>query len=139
MSWLLDSKKSTGLALMLAGVCVLALTGCGAIWRPDDYAIDSLQAIREAEKAFRSTNGRYGTLDELTASHFKVPSPREYYYEFTVRVTPTSYVAVAVPTRWKDQSLSLYLDESGVIRGVVKNGEEANAKDPPLKGPGINP
>lgn len=124
---------------MLTGVCLMVSASCGTIWRPDDYAIDSLKAIREAEKAFKSRNGRYGTLDELIASRFAVPSPREYYYEYKIRVKSTSYVAVAVPTRSKDRSLSLYLDESGTIRGFVKNGEEADAKDPPLNGPGINP
>jgi hypothetical protein len=31
------------------------------------------------------------------------------------------------------------LDQSGIIRGMFKNGEEADVKDPPLRGYGINP
>lgn len=72
--------------------------------------------IRKAEEAFKSANARYGiTLDELAASHLTVPSHVQYGYQFTVRASE-SYVAVAVPTRSKDISMSLYLDQSGTIR-----------------------
>ena len=105
----------------------------------DDHAIGAMMAIRKAEEAFKSANGNYGTLDELAAAHLAVPSRVQYGYQFTVRATPTSYVAVAVPTRWKESSMSLYLDQSGIIRGMFKNGGEADVKDGPLKGYGVNP
>ena len=105
----------------------------------EQHAIGGMIAIREAEEAFKSTNSRYGTLDELAASHLTVPTRDGYGYEFTIEATPTTYVAVAKPTRWKESSQSLYLDQSRIIRGMWKNGGTANVQDPPLRGYGENP
>ncbi len=133
-------QRIVRLSLIPAGLWLMASAGCGAIPRfNEDHAIGAMERIREAEVAFKSKYGHYGTLDELAASHPGIPSRAQYGYKFTVRVAPESYVAVAVPTRWKERSLSLYLDQSGVIRGMVKNGAEADAKDGRLNGYGINP
>lgn len=139
MPRLLNSTNFGRLVLILAGICVLVSAGCTMQRFNEDHAIGAMEAIRKAEEAFKSKTGHYGTLDELAASHSGIPSRVQHGYEFTVRVSPTSYVAVAVPTRWKERSLSLYLDQSGIIRGMFKNGEEADVKDGPLNGYGINP
>jgi hypothetical protein len=140
MRGLLNTKSSGKLVLIFAVTSTLVFANCGIFQRfGEDHAIGAMEAIRKAEENFRSKNGRYGTLDELVSSNFGIPSRVQNDYEFTVRVTPTSYVAVAIPTRWKERSLSLYLDESGIIRGMFKNGREADVNDPPLKGYGINP
>jgi hypothetical protein len=125
--------------LILAGV-LLILTGCGIASRFDeDHAIGCMIAIRKAQDTFKFQRGHYGTFDELAASNFSIPSRVQYGYQFTIRPTQETYVAVAVPTRWKERSLSLYLDQSGIIRGMFKNGAEANANDGTLNGYGINP
>src|SRR5207302_6812147 len=106
---------------------ILFLTNCGvAAGLDEDHAIRGMISIRKAQTKFKSTYGRYGTLDELAAAKLAVPSPVEYGYQFTVRPASQSYVAVAVPLRWKTQSFSLYLDESGIIRGMFRDGAEAN-------------
>jgi hypothetical protein len=140
MSRLLKAKRLKTFALLLSGVHVLFAGGCGMVQHYDeDHAIGAMETIRKAEVAFKSQNDHYGTLDELAASHFWIPSRVQNNYEFRVEVTETSYVALAVPLRWKGTSLSLYLDQSGIIRGMFKNGAEADVKDPPLRGYGINP
>lgn len=124
-----------------ACICVLAtLTGCGVLQNfNNDQAIGAMIAIRKAQQSFKQTKGRYGTLEELGASGLAVPKPSQYGYQFAIRADSTSYVAVAVPTRWKESSLSLYVDQSGIIRGMFKNGAEADVHDGPLKGYDINP
>lgn len=134
------TKEKRRVIVGIVSICGFVSVSCGVVRRFDqERAIGAVQAIREAEEAFKSKNGRYGTLDELATTHFGIPSPAQDNYEFRLRATSTSYGAVAVPTRWKEQSLSLYLDQSGIIRGMFKNGAEATDKDPPLRGYGINP
>jgi len=139
MPRLLNSTNFGRLVLILAGLWVLISVGCTTQRFNEDHAIGAMEAIRKSEEAFKSKNGHYGTLDELAASNSGIPSRVQHGYEFTVRVTPTSYVAVAVPTTYKERSLSLYLDESGIIRGMFKNGGDADVRDEPLRGYGINP
>jgi hypothetical protein len=139
MPQLLNRTTFGGLVLIIAGIWLLISAGCTRQRSNEDYAIGAMETIRKSEEAFKSKNGHYGTLDELAASEYGIPSRVQRDYEFTVRVTPTSYIAVAIPTRAKERSLSLYLDQSGIIRGMFKNGEEADVKDPPLRGYGINP
>ena len=140
MPWILKSKGIGRAVLVLGCLWVLASTGCGVISHFDEeWAIGAMIQIKEAEKSFKSANGRYGTLDELVASHLAVPSRVQYGYQFTVRATPESYVAVAVPTASQEIGpFRLYLDQSGTIRATYEN-REANVKDPPLKGYGVNP
>jgi hypothetical protein len=125
---------------VIACVFLLALSGCGVIPRfNEDHAIGAMEAIRDAEVIFKSKNGFYGTLDDLARIHWGIPSRTQNDYVFALRASAESYVATAVPTRWKERSLSLYLDQSGIIRGMFKNGGEANASDGRLNGYGINP
>jgi hypothetical protein len=84
--------------------------------------------IRKAEEAFKSAKGHYGTLDELAAFDLSVPSNNQYGYHFTVRATAESYVALAVRTKSKEISMSLYLDQSGIIRGLQKKAAKQMQK-----------
>jgi hypothetical protein len=102
-----------------------------------------LKAIRSAQTTFRAGkgNGRYGSLEDLAAAGLIDPSlagGMKDGYRFTIKVTGSSYHAFAVPIKygWKDGgtgSWSYYLDDTGVIRGSVNNGMEANANDPPVR------
>ena len=140
MPRLLNSKRFGRAVLIPVCIWVIGSTGCGVFQRFDEeWAIGAMIQVRKAEEAFKVANGRYGTLDELAASHLSVPSRVQYGYQFTVRATSESYVALGVPTRSKEVSMSLYLDQSGIIRGMHKKGGEADVKDPPLKGYGDNP
>ena len=104
----------------------------------EEFAIGSMIQIRAAEEAYKSSRARYGTLTELTDASLSVPAPVQYGYKFALQATTTTYIAVGTPIAFKENSLSLYLDQSQVIRGMFKNGRDANSNDPPLKGSGIN-
>jgi hypothetical protein len=138
MPWLLSYKRYLALSWTLAFGCLLFF-GCGKILRQDDHAIDGMIAIRDAEEKYKSRFFRFGTLEELSSSGFIVPRTQEYGYEFKLQVSGDSYMALATPIKYQDSLMSLYVDESGVIRGMLKNGQAANVKDPPLHGAGINP
>ena len=119
---------------------VLTANGCTVFQHADEeWAIGGMIHIRKSEESFKAEKGRYGTLEELSSSGFAAPSREQYGYKFILHPTDSSYVALAVPTRSRNISMSLYLDQSGILRGKHKNGEEATANDPPLKGYGDNP
>ena len=127
-------------------LCTIALSGCNR-WNEDD-AISSLRTVREAEVAFRSAHGRYGTLQELASDRLiqnSVATGIFRGYKFTLVATSNSYEARAVPTKYGANvysgtgSMSYYLDQSGLIRGRNKQGEEANGDDPVLMRSDINP
>lgn len=141
MSRILNSK---GLTKAVAFIWVLTLSGCLSKHHLNqERAINAMITIRNAQETFKSVNGHYGTLDELAASPVvsgPIPSPVQNGYRFTIRATPGSYVAVAVPTNYQESvTMSLYLDQTGIIRGIHKNGGEADVKDPPLNNNEINP
>ena|ERR1700730_7675753 len=101
MPRLLSSKSVSRAVLILACIWVLALAACILPSRfYMEMAIGYMIKIREAEEAFKAANGHYGTLDQLAASHLSVPSGVQYGYQFTVRATPESYVAIAVPIHY---------------------------------------
>jgi hypothetical protein len=121
-------------------IVVLTANSCGVFQRVDEeWAIGGMIHIRKSQESFKAAKGRYGTLQELTSSGFAAPSQEQYGYKFSLLPSGNSYVALAVPTRSKNISMSLYLDQSGILRGKHKNGEAATLEDPPLKGYGDNP
>ena len=139
MSWILSNTDFARTFLILAGILVLISAGCSLQRFNEDHAIGVMEMIRKSQEDFKSRNGHYGSLEELSRSYQGIPSSEKHGYEFKVRATPVSYVAVAVPLKWRDRSSSLYLDQTGIIRGMFKNGREADINDPPMMGYGINP
>ena len=132
-------KWQPTITVILLNVSLITASSCYVMPRvTSDRAIGAMQEIRQAQRDFEFSHKRYGTLEELKALQFGIPSEFQDYYQFELTATRTSYTATAVPTRWKDRALSLYLDESGLIRGMLKNGARADQNDPVLRGPGIN-
>jgi hypothetical protein len=106
----------------------------------EEKAFDTMKVIRSAQQACKEAKGRYGTLKELADAGLIKPAlsdGRDWGYRFEIRVTGNSYSAVAVPEKYGARrytgtgGISLYVDETGVIRGEDKGGREANANDPP--------
>ena len=105
--------------------------------------------IREAEAAFRAAHGRYGTFQELASDRLiqsSIATGVFRGYKFTLVVAAAdSYEAHAVPTEYGANAysgtgkISLYLNQSGLIRGRDKRGEEANGNDPVLMRKDISP
>jgi len=113
-----------------------------------DAAVGSMMSIRDGEAKFRSEHGRYATLRELESNGLiesTLASGSSRGYKFTLNATVNSYEARAVPTTYGSNaysgtgSMSFYLNQSGMIRGSDKNGEEANENEPVLMRKDINP
>lgn len=104
-------------------------------------AIGILNLIADAETKYRQKDGRYGSLEELKTSGVLDASAGDqivnelsaYRLEvsssgtgesskFTVTATPTMYGRTA--------KLSLFIDETGLLRGLDKDGAIASADDP---------
>ena len=129
----------SGLLILLAAYS-LGLQSCGVRRQfNEDRALGATETIRIAEADFKSKNGRFATSEELKRSYSGIPGSVQNGYKFRLEAADKSFSFYATPTEYKEKSLSFYLDESGVIRGMFKNGLEATVEDPPLLGPGINP
>jgi hypothetical protein len=126
--------------LLLSVAFAIFLSSCGVVPRfNEDRALGAIETIRDAEEQFMSKKRCYGNLEELNALFRGIPERQQHGYAFRLEVSQDSYFAVATPTEFKERSISLYLDQTGIIRGTFNNGREATAKDGVLLGPGINP
>jgi hypothetical protein len=105
-------------------------------------AIMSLRTLFSAEAVYQSTvgNGDYGTLDELRKQGMidqVLVAAHRYGYLFRIRrekisseSPQASFEITAVPrTYGRTGRLSFYMDETGVIQSLDKNGAEATHAD----------
>lgn len=117
---------------------------CDSIGCTEAFGRQSLRTIHSAEATFQATvgNGRYGTLQELVTNYLISPALANGIlngYRYEVRIDnggggePPSFQAVATPIRYGITGIySLYIDETGILRGGNKYGHEASADDEPL-------
>ena len=131
--------------LAIASWLVCSTSSCHQVaYRKNELnAVDIMKAIKSAQHTYKSTQGagKYGTLKELAEAKLIKPelSNGKYSgYLYNIRVTENSFTAVAIPERYGENfesrsgGVSLFLDETGVIRFGYKNGKEATINDPPL-------
>ena len=107
----------------------------------EDLAIATLKTIRAAQRDFRQAQGRYATLDELVqagllSSNFS--DGRNFGYRFDMQAIGERYHVIAIPEKygtnnyWGTGTMSIFMDETGVIRGNFGNREEASSEDEPI-------
>lgn len=106
----------------------------------DSLANINLEAIREAQEQYRSANGRYGTLEELTALkliHLPSDADRKSNHNYWVSdLSPTTFCAHA-DRRDEDKSYRDFnMSEDGVlhwveseIKGSVPRGKGMTYED----------
>lgn len=112
----------------------------------DEYAVQMVKELRKAQSEFLKKHNRYGLLNELCEENLlpeKMADEVESGYKFNLTIKENRYAAQAVPqnygTAQSEGNLSLYLDESGVIRSATKKGidlpkwEIAGAESVPIK------
>jgi hypothetical protein len=104
-------------------------------------AIMSLRTLFSAEAVYQSTvgNGDYGTLDELRKQGLidqVLVAAHRYGYLFRIKrekissESQASFEITAVPrTYGRTGRRSFYMDETGVIQSLDKNGAEATHSD----------
>jgi len=107
----------------------------------EDLAIATLRGVRAAQREFMQVHGRYATLGELVqagllSSNFS--DGRNLGYRYDMQVTGERYHVVAVPEKygtngyWGTGTMSVFMDETGVIRGNFGNRKEASSGDEPI-------
>ncbi len=97
-------------------------------------AIGLMYTIAQAEMTYKKANGTCATLDQLTAAKM---FPKEmidntgYKFEFTV--SGDKFELSAVPLEYgKSGNMSLFIDQTLVLRGGDRSGAVATASDPPI-------
>lgn len=99
-------------------------------------AIGLMYTIVYAQQQYKTTkgNGSCGTLEQLIAADL-VPKDmvEKSAYTFHVTVSGDKFEVSAVPSEYgKGGKLSLFIDQTGMLRGGDRNGAGANATDPPI-------
>ena len=97
-------------------------------------AFGLMYAISIAEKGYQKTNGSFGTLEQLIGANLLTRDSLERSgYKFDVIVIGDKYEATAVPAEYgKSGTLSLFIDETQVLRGADRSGAPATVSDPPI-------
>lgn len=99
-------------------------------------AIGMLYTIYSVQQGYKTTkgSGSFGTLEQLIAADMISKEMMENSgYRFEVTVTGDKFEVSAVPLEYgKSGNLSLFIDNTGVLRGGDRNGGAATASDPPL-------
>lgn len=100
-------------------------------------AIGAMYTIRYAQQEYKKKkgNGSYGTIDQLIAEQFMSKETIEKSgYKFELTVSGDKFELSAVPVEYgKSGTLSLFIDDKGVLRGADHNGASATASDPPIQ------
>ena len=100
------------------------------------YAIGLMLTIVYAEQQYKSKKGggACGTLEDLIAADL-IPKDiiEKSGYRFEVTPSGDKFEATAVPLEYgKSGTLSLFVDQTGVLRGGDRSGATATASDPPI-------
>jgi hypothetical protein len=99
-------------------------------------AIGLMYTIIYAEQQYKSKKGAgaYGTLEDLIAADlFPKDTAEKSGYRFELTASGDKFEATAVPLEYgKSGTLSLFVDQTGVLRGGDRNGATASASDPPI-------
>ena len=94
----------------------------------------SLRKIEKAEGSYKAKNGRYGTLQELSATGLVTGDLSKGVgdgYRYEIRLKENAYEARAVPDKSVDQKLPAFLiNQSGVMHMSALEATEANINDP---------
>ncbi|HKG59226.1 MAG TPA: DUF3352 domain-containing protein [Pyrinomonadaceae bacterium] len=99
-------------------------------------AIGAMYMIAQAEMTYKKTkgNGSCATLDQLTAANmFPKEMIEKTGYKFELTVSGDKFELSAVPSEYgKSGNMSLFIDQTFILRGGDRNGAAATASDPPI-------
>ncbi len=128
--------------LFILGLSVSCATSHEIRYRlSQEAAINTMKQIRESQIAFKKAEGRYGDLVELQKAELLSREIKEgisHGFIFKITFNESSYKATAIPESFSRDfsqssgAISLYLDETGVIRKAFREGKEATIDDEPL-------
>jgi hypothetical protein len=99
-------------------------------------AIGVMYSILYAEFEYKKQkgNGSFGTLEQLIDAELVSKEPLERSgYKFELTVTGDRFEVSAVPVEYgKGGTLSLFIDNTRVLRAADRNGASATVADPPI-------
>lgn len=127
----MELRLTRGGCLVCLYIVVFAACSCDPFTSSDPapphfHAIRTIRKLQEAESKYRSRNGRYADLAELSPEQtrssdlFSTIARGPYHnYTFNVHAERSHYEVTAMPTPEAiraDEKTSYYGDESGLIR-----------------------
>ena len=91
-------------------------------------------AFAEEEFKNKKGNGSYGTLEDLIAADmFPKDAIEKSGYKIELTASGDKFEVSAVPSEYgKSGTLSMFIDQTRVLRGGDRNGAAATVSDPPL-------
>ena len=97
-------------------------------------AMGMMYTIAQAEIAYKKTNGTCATLEQLSAANmFPKETIEKTGYKFELTVSGDKFELSAVPLEYgKSGNMSLFIDQTFVLRGGDRSGAAATASDPPI-------
>jgi hypothetical protein len=99
-------------------------------------AISVMYTIMHVQQQYKATKGAgsCGTIEQLIAADMLSKETLDNTgYRFDLTVTGDKFEVSAVPLEYgKSGNLSLFIDETGILRGGDRNGASATASDPPI-------
>jgi uncharacterized protein DUF3352 len=97
-------------------------------------AIGVMYTLAQAEIAYKKANGTCATLEQLSAANmFPKEMIEKTGYKFDLTVSGDKFELSAVPLEYgKSGNMSLFIDQTFVLRGGDRNGAAATASDPPI-------
>lgn len=133
-------------SVLISLLVILSLTGCNNIrYRLNTPAlIQDVEKFRNAQQVYSDKygNGAFGSVHQLIDKKLleeRFADLKEHGYRFNLTVENEHYNLIVVPEAEENKAasddsdeLSLYVDETGIIRASVKRNEPANAKSSPI-------
>jgi len=121
-------------------VLLVALAGAASTANPPPHvanertAMTKLWTIANAERMYKDKNPAYGSVEELIqAQLLSEQALTSEDYKFEITITAEGYSISATPVEYgKSGKLSLFLDQTGILRGADHGGNPASASDPPV-------
>jgi len=97
-------------------------------------AMGVMYTLARAEIAYKKANGTCATLEQLTAANmFPKEMIEKTGYKFDLTVSGDKFELSAVPLEYgKSGNMSLFIDQTFVLRGGDRSGAAATASDPPI-------
>jgi hypothetical protein len=106
-----------------------------------EQAMSDLRTIASAEFTYQATagNGHFGTYDQLVEAGLISEFMRLNYHRALIEtnkpslITPASFKVWSTPTIYRQSGvLSLFIDDTGILRGSDRSGQPADEDDPPI-------
>jgi hypothetical protein len=106
-----------------------------------EQAMSDLRTIASAEFTYQATsgNGHFGTYEQLVEAGLISEFTRLNYHRALIEtnkpslIAPASFKVWSTPTIYRQSGvLSLFIDDTGILRGSDRGGQPAHEDDPPI-------